>query len=406
MEEKKNLFDCKYWSCHHFIALAVPIFCMLTTYLQKPEMKIYNKINNNKKIQVFPFYFNLNVSKLLSLFLILLSKFRSRRITSEDIETVPTIDKRRYHLDVNNKCRKTQAAIMIIFISFLEIIFRIEKYLIIGKSNYIELKLGFIILVPLLSILILKKHFYRHHIISFCTCVIAFVLICASTWLYEERPTLLEQIRHLLFSIPLGLSFVLIKFLYRNTFVDAFIYLFFNGILCLLVPFIYVVIASLYKGSDYFYENMNGVALLFHDNDITKYFFLVALFSFGYNLTNVITIYLFDPSLMVMTDILSPFFRWIIEIINEFIFGDNILENIFIVVLKGSGFLIIIFSSIVFNELLILHAFNLDKNIEANIQKRADSELEENSINDNSFMKDDDTISRSNTTNDEYSSTA
>ena len=95
---------------------------------------------------------------------------------------------------------------------------------------------------------------------------------------------------------------------------------------------------------------------------------------------------------MVMTDILSPFFRWIIEIINDYIFGDDELESIYIVVFKGLGFLIIIFSSVVFNELLILHFCQLDQNIEENIQKRADNELLENS--DNSFNKEDENITR------------
>jgi hypothetical protein len=394
MEEKNSsLIECKYWSRYHFVALAVPICCMLTTYLQKPEMKIYNKMIDTEKIEIFPFYFNLNISKLFSLFFILLTKFNSRRTRSNQIEIVHTKSLRNYHLIVNNnKFTKMKAALLVIFISILEIIFRIEKYIIIGKSNYIELKLGFIVLVPLLSIFILKKHFYKHHIFSFCTCVIAFILICASTWFYEERPTLKDQIRHLSFSVPLGLSFVLIKYLYETSFVDSFTFLFFNGILCLVIPLIYVGIVSVYKGSDFFFDNMKGVALLFHDKDIMIYFLWVALFSFGYNLTNALTIYLFNPSLMVMTDILSPFFRWIIEIINEYIFGDDKLESIYIVVFKGLGFLIIIFSSIVFNELLILHFCKLDQNIEENIQKRADNELLENS--DNSLNKDDGDITR------------
>ena len=49
------------------------------------------------------------------------------------------------------------------------------------------------------------------------------------------------------------------------------------------------------------------------------------------------------------------------------------------------GFLIIIFSSIVFNELLILHFCDLDRNIEANIKQRADNEILESY--DNSFNK-------------------
>ena len=44
MENKNNkCLEFKYWSRYHFIALAVPICCMLTTYLQKSELKYYNE---------------------------------------------------------------------------------------------------------------------------------------------------------------------------------------------------------------------------------------------------------------------------------------------------------------------------------------------------------------------------
>ena len=384
-KKKKSLIECKYWSKYHFIALAVPICCMLTTYLQIPEMKSYKKINNEQKIEIFPYYFNIFISKLLTIFLILLSKYKNRKSSSETIEKINTKTMRRYHLDVNNKYRKLKAALLIIFISTLESIFKIEGYNTIGESNYIELKLGFILLVPILSIFILKRHFYRHHIFSFSTCIIAFILICFSSFFYEVKPTLIAQIRHLLFSIPLGLAFVLIKYLYETSFVDAFTFLFFDGILSILIPLIYVGIYSIFTEHDFFYRNMKGVALLFHDYTIMIYFFLVVICSFGYHLTNALTIYLFNPSLMVMTDILSPFFRWIIEIIMEIIDENKIKEDIKIIIFKGSGFLIIIFSSIVFNELLILHFCDLDRNIEANIKQRADNEILESY--DNSFNK-------------------
>ena len=221
---------------------------------------------------------------------------------------------------------------------------------------------------------------------AFSICIVAFILVCLSTEFYEEKPSTKDQLIHLLFSIPLGLAFVLIKYLYENSFVDAFSFLFFDGILCIILPFITICIIAIFKGTDYFVGNMEDISYLF-DNKVIGKFFLVVIFSFGYYLTNALTIYLFNPSLMVMTDILSPIFRWVIEIYNE-----KEQENfLFIAIFKISGFLLIIFTAFVFNEFLILHFCGLDKNIQAKISERAKRDMKEiNESNSFSFSRDDD----------------
>ena len=126
--------------------------------------------------------------------------------------------------------------------------------------------------------------------------------------------------------------------------------------------------------------------LLLFDSNIIIYFIFVVIFSFGYYLTNALTIYIFSPSLMVMTDILSPFFRWIIEIFIDKDWEQK--EFIFIAFFKGMGFLIVIFSALIFNEVLILHFYDFDKNTENNIQKRANEELENSEKNISKYEND------------------
>jgi hypothetical protein len=369
MENENNkLFEFKYWSRYHFIALAVPIFCMLTTYLQKEELALY-KQNDNPKIKAFPYFFNIFISKLLSIIFVLLKKLINKRNNNK----VETKNMRRYHLGVNNKVKKIKAAFLIISISILELIFKIEGYNIIGQKNYIELKLGFLLIVPILSIFILKKQLFKHHYFAFSISFIAFILVCLSSHFYSKRREAKEQVRHLFYSIPLGLAFVLIKYLYEFSFVDAFSFLFYDGILCIIIPFISIGLISIFEGSDYFIDNMKGVKYLFAEKEIIILFIFVVICSFGYYLSNALTIYIFNPSLMVMTDILSPIFRWVIEV-----FRDNEkTENnfIWIAILKGIGFIFIIFSSVVFNEILILHFCGFDKNIEGNLMIRANREI-------------------------------
>ena len=67
------------------------------------------------------------------------------------------------------------------------------------------------------------------------------------------------------------------------------------------------------------------------------------------------------------------------------------INFIFIAIFKGIGFVIIIFCSLVFNEILILHFCEFDKYIEANIAQRGELELRAtNDTGSSSLTKDDD----------------
>ena len=105
------------------------------------------------------------------------------------------------------------------------------------------------------------------------------------------------------------------------------------------------------------------------------YFIGLIISSFFYYLTNVLTIYLFTPILLVSVEILCPFFEWIIDllILDGKSFSSRIKnENLFVVIpLKCIGFVLICISALVINEILILNFCKFDKNVESNIKKRA-----------------------------------
>ena len=147
--EIKKYIEFKYWSCYHFIALAVPIFCMLTTFIQKYELETLNKnIYECSKgincVKPFPYFFNIFISKILSIFLVLIRRHMNKERSSNELLKNETKQMRRYHLDVNNCTKKIKAAILIIIISILELIFKIEGYRTVRKSNYrIEIRISF-----------------------------------------------------------------------------------------------------------------------------------------------------------------------------------------------------------------------------------------------------------------------
>ena len=101
--------------------------------------------------------------------------------------------------------------------------------------------------------------------------------------------------------------------------------------------------------------------VLFLDSKAIFFFIGVFILSFVYYFINTWIIYIFSPNFLVITEILSIFLKWMIEILFQ---NKNENEDSFNVVIKIIGLLIILITSIVYNEIVILHFFNCDKNIE------------------------------------------
>ena len=101
---------------------------------------------------------------------------------------------------------------------------------------------------------------------------------------------------------------------------------------------------------DHFKEDLEDVFLFSMISKLTLIYFSILFLSFGYYLSNSLIIYYFSPTHLAITEILSHFLRWIIEILFE-----------------NCWFLIIFISSLVYNEILILHYFKCDKNLQNNM---------------------------------------
>ena len=132
-----------------------------------------------------------------------------------------------------------------------------------------------------------------------------------------------EHLRHFIFSIPLGLSLVLIKYLFEHYFISPFVFLFFDGLLCLFFPFIFILLEFLFL-SEFrsFVINLENILFFFEKWETLHIFIFILFYSFIYYLSSSITLYLFTPTLLVMTIILSSILIWVIDTF-IYIFNDN-----------------------------------------------------------------------------------
>ena len=232
------------------------------------------------------------------------------------------------------------------------------------------MKLGFIIFVPFFSSFILRTKYYRHHFFSMIICFIGFIFIILSLSFEndDQNPSVKEHIRHYLFSIPYSLSMVLISYFFRHYFINPFAFLFLDGIFILFFSFDFILLENILKGGNLLINNLNYFLSVFKNLKSFCLFSCIILCSFLYYLSRTITLYLFTPTLLVMTDILSPIFRWIIDTLVNIICDKEI--NKVQSILKAIGYCFLYISCIIFNEIIICKFCKLDYNTYQQIKRR------------------------------------
>ena len=366
---------------NHILILLLPLFYVSTVYLKKVQMKVFDHNNYEywdcheasdksscPKMRKIEFFFNIFSSKILSIFPFLYVKFVKCIKKNKDLASGQNKP-----MNINTTIiRKIIIGFLIIIISILEYLYRYETYLTIkmlSPANIIDMKLGIVFLIPILSFFIINNNkIYLRHIISFILFSLGvFLIIVFLNKIYQEGDYYGPDIRffkdqwpHLSCSIYPSLAFVLTKVLFENYNLDVFLFLLVNGILGFM-PFFYIIYDK------YIFD------VLFLDFRAIYSFIGVFISSFGYYLVNTLIIYKFSPNILVISEILALFLKWIIEIIFQ---NKEENEESYIIIIKIAGFLIMFISASVYNEIIILHFFNCDKNIEN--QSLKEDELEKN----------------------------
>ena len=166
---------------YHITFLLVPLFYLPIHYLQK---KLNNNFKHNKNVwsdcseaydgdecermHELAFFFIIFFPKLLAIFPYLIYE-KWIKNNSDSKQVIRNINN-------NNKKRKIIQAILI---SILEIIYKTEsfhKYEIV--KNYIDIRIGNIFLLPILSFFIINKKVSIHQIISFIPSSFGVFYIC------------------------------------------------------------------------------------------------------------------------------------------------------------------------------------------------------------------------------------
>ena len=390
MEENKSkcFFSCNTQNVS-FYPFLLPIIYMIFRYCK--DNFINTSYPKNLKMLKYnlPYLFYLYLPKILAIIFIPIIKSKS------DVD---------FTEEKNNK----KMLLLIYIISLLEVIqengdLLLYYYERIGLIRWlVEKKSGLIIFVPFLCYFILKNGLFKHHILALILGFIGVFIInfCRFPLGFSTLEDYPFHLLNIFFSFILSFAFVLIKYVMKNFFITSpYFFLFYNGIFNILNSFIcilleYVLVENIpefsgkeldYNGN-YFSENYGGIFTFFKDQDkeFYIYFGLMFILLFVYYIISALTIYNFNLYLIIIVETCLPIDNDMIEIFyKEEVFNrDKILTR---ALFQCIGYIIIIISALILNEIIILKFLGFNRNIRLSISFRSSQEvfnsfaLEENS---------------------------
>lgn len=341
---------------------------------------------------------------LLSGIIYLIVKCRSRRLKSGNLGSSDNLE---YNIDESptnqikrkistyiygdnqvveemNKIKKKKVRSKYLFILLLTCIYLVPMLLdsfislnediILGTSSSISLFFCIFFTIAF-SKIILGSKIYFHHIFSsiiivFCVLVV-FIIYCVETNFSVE--TLLNILLILIITGLYALFNVLEKKFFNKYMSSPYHFMFILGLFAFTFILLYEIITVLIFGIDWQY---NGIFYQFGKN-IENYESLYILHFLGDILSAFIwlagiqlTVYFFTPYHFIISESLSQIVSTIIKrTINDYPVYERVIIYIF--------FVIIIFATLIYNEIIILNFWNLNENTKHMILLRQGTENED-----------------------------
>ena len=231
-----------------------------------------------------------------------------------------------------------------------------------------------IVVINLVSFLLLKTKLYKHH--YFCLAIIFIFGVIGNINDFIEKIDfiiiIINHIKELLLCIGLCID----KYIMDTKYTSPYELCFYSGIFSLCLNFVTLGIFGLFykeyleQCREYFAQINNSIQLLFF------FLFLIGLFSFI--LCNCFSDKIYSPNYIINIFIFQ-------RIYHSFFRSQNILQICYNI-LRG---ILFIFLFLIFNEIIEINCFGLQKNTKKNIKKRAIMEEEENNETNDDDDKDD-----------------
>ena len=269
--------------------------------------------------------------------------------------------------------------------SYLDIIFKIIKIftkdnLLINKVENNSSILFGIISMYVLSILILHSPFYRHHYVSMAINLLLLIILIILDIIniVNRKLSYIYVIEKTIIIILYSFEDVLAKILLSIDSISPYIYLLYRGILVNILAFLFSFVFIFVKIPD---ENGDKSCVFSRFWKIYEYklnilFYIIIFFNeYFMNLNIFLIIDKFSPIHFAMASIISYFISSLFSI---FLSENDKISNFFY---KLGIYLVLIVTSLIYNEFIILNFCGLQKYTQLFLQKEANEDIQQSIIN-------------------------
>ena len=259
--------------------------------------------------------------------------------------------------------------ILTLLLGFILCLIDLINSLIFGK-NLFEVRFYFLFFIPIFSKIILKENIYKHQYFSLLIALSGIIFLFIPVCLKFEKDDIVPNILNFIQGILYPLLYVIIKYLTEKYYISPLKISLNFGIITIFFNSVGAIIYSLIKYHDFTYFND---CFDFSDENkiyISIYYILVFLFGTILQVLTLLALFYFSPTLIMVTDIISLLLFWVALTIRS---GEVTTEVYFYPI----GYVIVLFSALIYNEIIIFNFCDLNKNTKKYVNKRLDLEIKE-----------------------------
>ena len=352
---------------YFLIPFLCPVFCMMANYCigKFDKQKIMNKAEFIVPVYVILSYVAAGTPYFIS-------KFNQKVEGGKEViiyrERIPHNIKYIYNKGFKQNLIKKYA--LIIFLSLLVVAFELLSSHSRGYKLFQE-RLYFMFLIPIFSKFILKDDIFKHQYFSLFIAILGSIFLIVPVGLKLAEEDIVPNIQKFFSAVAYSLYLVLIKYVTHTFYISPFKLNFIFGLISLGCIVIGYIIFSLAKFHDfsYFKDCLDFSEV---DNKLVLSLYIIFGFIFAAILQflTLLVIFYFSPILLMVTDIISPMLLWLVTTIED---GQDLPD----VVLNPIGFVIMVFSSLIYNEIIIFNFCGLGENTKKFIEQRQNEESNE-----------------------------
>lgn len=363
-----------------FVLLLYPTFIHL-------RKLVPNIMNDNYYFDLFRFY----LSYILSIIFLIIIKKRTRKsiknnesinnnkgkLNEEKEDWINPLIIEKKNTMKNKNIQNIAFIILLIFVGLITNLFYVISRIVYYDDNcYVPLLISKQSIGPLFEItyflilgkLILNNRLYKHHFFSLVIMLFGLIFLIFDFTLYFGNDTFAVILYYMLYNFLFCLSYTLGKKYLTIFYIPPYNLMVYIGIITSIILLIYDTIAYFIVKEKNI--KIHGIILGFKNNFNLKFIFIFIFDISLYFLTNIgiwLTVYYFTPFHFIISESISEYLFY------SFYYMRNEAKDYFIkrnIILYIIIYIINLFFSLIFNEVIILKFWRLNYNTEKYIKER------------------------------------